>query len=345
MSRGSIDDVLGIVRKEEILAFCLDNKPFDVMGAVHQPIATHAGASILETFELFKRAPVEMVLVVDEYGSVQGIVTRTDLLEAIAGDLPDAENEEPEAKELDDGSLLLDGAMSIYEAQQRVELGKLPDGDFNTLAGLIVFLFGRIPAIGERIHWGGWSFEVSDYAAMADKQSASSRVGADSRIKCRNRSVHHPGDHRRVGEPRQLRVDQPLPPRVPDGEGAGQVLGGSPDVLVLRGRGDDEVDRLRGVKQRLDLERRRELGPDLRLQRFPWPLDRHCRLSTKKNDCFPLATDYVEGGFDQAVVVRHLVHFSRYLPRCKYRTFFCVLAKRHGTAYRVSAELPLGDSD
>ncbi|MGH9891300.1 MAG: TerC family protein [bacterium] len=93
MSRGSIDNILGIARKEDILDLCLRSDPFDVMRVVQQPVAVHEGTSILKTLDLFKRAPLKMALVVDEYGGLQGIVTLTDLLEAIAGDLPDEENE------------------------------------------------------------------------------------------------------------------------------------------------------------------------------------------------------------------------------------------------------------
>jgi CBS domain containing-hemolysin-like protein len=166
VSRGSIDDVVGIARKDDILELCLEDQPFDLMKVIHQPVAVHQGASILETLDHFKRAPIEMALVVDEYGGLQGIVTQTDFLEAIAGDLPDTENEEPEVKELEDGSLLVDGAMSIYDAQERLGLGTLPAGDFNTLAGFVLFLFGRIPAVGERIDSRGWSFEVSEMEGL-----------------------------------------------------------------------------------------------------------------------------------------------------------------------------------
>ena len=135
VSRGLVDDVVGIARKEDILALCLDDKEFNLIHAVQEPIAMHEGASILDTLDMFKRGPVDMALVVDEYGGLQGIVTQTDLLEAITGDLLDAEHPEPEVKELEDGSFLVDGTMSIYDAQQRFDLGTLPDGDFNTLAG------------------------------------------------------------------------------------------------------------------------------------------------------------------------------------------------------------------
>lgn len=179
VSRGSVDDVVGVARKEDILALCLDDKEFDLIHAVQEPIAVHEGASILDTLDMFKRAPVDMALVVDEYGGLQGIVTQTDLLEAITGDLPDAEHPEPEVKELENGSFLVDGTMSIYDAQQRFDLGTLPDGDFNTLAGFVVFLFDRIPAVGERVESHGWSFEVADMDGWRINKVLARRVGAD----------------------------------------------------------------------------------------------------------------------------------------------------------------------
>ena len=179
VSRGSVDAVVGIARKEDILALCLDDKEFDLIHAVQEPIAMHEGASILDTLDMFKRAPVDMALVVDEHGGLQGIVTHTDLLEAITGDLPDAQHPDPEVKELEDGSFRVDGAMSIYDAQQRFDLGTLPDGDFNTLAGFVVFLFDRIPAVGERVESHGWSFEVSDMEGLRINSLLARRVDTD----------------------------------------------------------------------------------------------------------------------------------------------------------------------
>ncbi len=166
VSRGDIDDVLGFARKEDIFELLLQDKTFDLIQIIRQPLALRDGVSILQTLDLFKQTPVEMALVVDEYGGLQGIVTQTDILEAIAGDLPRKENQEPEVSELADGSLLLDGAMTIYDAKARLQLESLPPGDFHTLAGLLLFLFARIPAVDERVDWGGWSFHVSDVEGL-----------------------------------------------------------------------------------------------------------------------------------------------------------------------------------
>lgn len=162
VTRESIDDVAGIVRKEDILELCLSDKPFDLTSVLRQPLAVHENTSILNALNLFKGKPVDMTLVVDEYGGLQGIITQTDFLEAIAGDLPEAEHEEPEIKKLGDGLFQVDGAISIYDAREQLGFGPLPAGDFNTMAGFTLFLFARIPSVGERIDWQDWNFEVCD---------------------------------------------------------------------------------------------------------------------------------------------------------------------------------------
>jgi predicted tellurium resistance membrane protein TerC/CBS domain-containing protein len=89
VSQGSLDRVVGIVRKQDLLDLCLDNKPPDVQTVTESPLMVRDAASILDTIELFKRAPVHAAVVVDDRGGLRGIVTQTDLLQAIAGEGPD----------------------------------------------------------------------------------------------------------------------------------------------------------------------------------------------------------------------------------------------------------------
>ena len=87
---GSLDRMIGVVRKEDVLAQCVDGGPIDVRRSARQCLTVRETTSVLETLNLFKREPAEMAFVVDAKGVFKGIVTREDLLEAIAGDLPDA---------------------------------------------------------------------------------------------------------------------------------------------------------------------------------------------------------------------------------------------------------------
>jgi putative hemolysin len=82
------------------------------MSVIRQPIALHEGMPIFKVLEQFKKAPVRLATILDEYGVLQGIGTQTDLLEAIAGELPEVEGEEPGIIERADGSLLIDGMLS-----------------------------------------------------------------------------------------------------------------------------------------------------------------------------------------------------------------------------------------
>jgi putative hemolysin len=103
---------------------------------------------------------------VDEFGSVQGMLTLIDVLEAIVGDLPDQlRRAQPEAKRRDDGSWLIDATMATGEIKELLALKVLPGedkADFQTLGGFIITHFGRIPAAGDSFDWDGWRFEVMD---------------------------------------------------------------------------------------------------------------------------------------------------------------------------------------
>jgi putative hemolysin len=121
----------------------------------------------MELLEHFKAAGAELVFVVDEYGAVQGLVTVRDVLEAIAGEFrpPAGEEEEAWAVQRDDGSWLFDGLIPALELKDRLALRALPDeelGRYNTLAGMIMLLLGRVPEVADHVEWQGWRFEVVD---------------------------------------------------------------------------------------------------------------------------------------------------------------------------------------
>jgi putative hemolysin len=124
--------------------------------------------------------------VVDEYGVVQGLMTPHDLLEAITGELQPEAHIEAWATPRDDGSWLLDGLMPVSELKARLDIKELPEEDrgrYNTLAGLLMAVTGRLPSTGERIDCGEWCFEVVDLdgkridkvLAVASAESAKSQ--------------------------------------------------------------------------------------------------------------------------------------------------------------------------
>ena len=105
------------------------------------------------------------MFVVDEYGAVQGVITVRDVLEAITGEFAPPSATTPWAVRRDDGSWLMDGLIPVPELKDRLELRDLPEEDrgrYNTLAGMIMLLLGRLPKITDRVDWQGWRFEVVD---------------------------------------------------------------------------------------------------------------------------------------------------------------------------------------
>jgi CBS domain containing-hemolysin-like protein len=159
VGRGTIEEVIGVVRKEDILASCLAGESLMLDKLLRTPLVIPRPASVLAALDLLRGTTEEMMIVVDEYGDFQGVVTRTDVLEAIAGEMPDR-GETPDVKELSDGALSIDGAMAIGELRRRLGLRELPKGEYSTAAGFMLALLGHIPAQGERADWGGWRFEV-----------------------------------------------------------------------------------------------------------------------------------------------------------------------------------------
>jgi putative hemolysin len=163
IGRGNIDEPIGMVLKKDLLDQLLDGRPLDPLGIIREPLILHEATPVFRVLERFKSAPVRLATIVDEYGSLEGIVTQTDLLEAFAGELPDLETEEPDVIEREDGSLLIDGMMSAHDAFERLRLQERPqDGGYHTIAGFALHILGHLPDVGESFEFDGWRFEIVD---------------------------------------------------------------------------------------------------------------------------------------------------------------------------------------
>jgi putative hemolysin len=159
---GSIDNVVGVVQAKDILDRILDGKDLSIAAALRQPMVVPDTISALDALERLKSDALGLALVMDEYGSFEGVVTAADVLEAIIGDLAEPGYGTPsQAADQIGGEMMMDGMTPVDELKARLLLPDLPaEGSYHTLAGLILALLRRVPHAGDRIVFGGWLFEV-----------------------------------------------------------------------------------------------------------------------------------------------------------------------------------------
>ncbi len=166
VAEGSLDNVLGVVHAKDLLAHLLGEQVVDLEATLQQPLYVPESMRALKVLELFKQSGTHIALVIDEYGGIQGLVTPSDILEAIVGDLPEAGDPvDPLAVQRDDGSWLLDGMLPVDEFKDLFDLGELPGEDqgiYQTLAGFVIMQLGRIPAAADYFVWEGLKIEVVD---------------------------------------------------------------------------------------------------------------------------------------------------------------------------------------
>ena len=163
--RGGLDDVIGVIAAHSLLKPMAEARLSSLAEHMKAPVFVPETLSGMELLEHFKTSGAELVFVVDEYGAVQGVITVRDVLEAITGEFGDPGNEDAWAVQRDDGSWLVDGLIPVPELKDRLALKDLPEEDrgrYNTLAGMIMLLLGRLPGITDTVEWNGWRFEVVD---------------------------------------------------------------------------------------------------------------------------------------------------------------------------------------
>jgi putative hemolysin len=160
---GNVDEPLGVVRKKDLLGALLRGEKLDIAGSLLQPLYVPESVSVLTLLNMFKTQTAHIALVVDEFGAVEGLVTPTDVLEAIAGDLgASASDDVREIFPRDDGSFLVDGSTSLDDLEQALGVKVDEDADYHTAAGLVLNALGRIPSTGERVRIGRWTVEIVD---------------------------------------------------------------------------------------------------------------------------------------------------------------------------------------
>jgi len=163
--RGSLDDVQGVLRLSSLLQPLSRGEKPVLTDHMVPPVFVPETLSGMELLEQFRASHTDLVFVVDEYGAVQGVITERDLLEAITGEFGAPSDDDAWAVQRQDGSWLMDGLIPVPELKDRLEIKEMPEEDrgrYNTLAGMIMLLLGRLPRTTDAVEWEGWRFEVVD---------------------------------------------------------------------------------------------------------------------------------------------------------------------------------------
>lgn len=181
--RNGLDDVVGVIQAQDLLVPLSRGEMPDLGALMQAPVFVPETLSGMELLDHFRATSAELVFVVDEYGAVQGVITVRDVLEAITGEFSTPSAEDAWAVRRADGSWLMDGLIPVPELKDRLEIRDLPEEDrgrYNTLAGMIMLLLGRLPATADVVEWSGWRFEVVDLdGKRVDKVLVSALAPAD----------------------------------------------------------------------------------------------------------------------------------------------------------------------
>ncbi len=156
----TLETILGIVKSRDLLVESLSGKEIDLKSLLKPAHFIPETMFASRALELFKEKNTELLLVVDEFGGLQGLLTINDILEEIVGAM---EFEEPQATQRQDGSWLLDGMLEVDEFKELFDFKALPHEDeYETLSGFVMTSLGRVPQAAENFEWNGYRFEVMD---------------------------------------------------------------------------------------------------------------------------------------------------------------------------------------
>lgn len=181
----SLDNVLGYVRSRELIDVLLGKRDLDLRAMIRDPLVVPPSTKALSLLAQFKKARPHIAIVVDEYGDLLGMITPTDILETIAGDLAGEGHEAaPNVVKREDGSYLVDGQIGMDELEDKVGMGGLVVGErFATLARFLLEQLGHIPRTGQTLVVNGWRFEIVDMdGTRIDKVLVSQLAGQTRRL-------------------------------------------------------------------------------------------------------------------------------------------------------------------
>ncbi len=165
--RGGLEHILGLLRTADLLKSALACESLDIEHFLHPPLYLWEAVTTSQVIENFRKANLQCAMIVDEYGELQGLVTLTDVLESIVGELPSTGDPDDNTFiEREDGSWLVDGSVPIERLKMRLKIEESFPGEeknaYLTVGGLVIHLLGRIPTEADHFEEKGYRFEVVD---------------------------------------------------------------------------------------------------------------------------------------------------------------------------------------
>lgn len=164
VAKGNLDQLLGVADMRQIFAATRAGGAVDLAGHLRKPLYVLESTPAIKALQLFQESRESLAFVIDEHGGVEGILTLTDLMQAVVGDLTTAEGDlRPCATPQEDGTWLVDGTLSMRDLRDALCVRELPFEvrGFTTVAGLVLAQLNRIPDVGEHFTLGNWRFEVA----------------------------------------------------------------------------------------------------------------------------------------------------------------------------------------
>jgi putative hemolysin len=166
LCKETLDKVLGVIYVEDYLRHAAKSKNGDIKKLMDKPLFIPENMRALKALEMFRHATHRMAFVVDEFGNVQGLITFTDVLEALVGPIDNTEKDtETDIVKRKDGSFLIDGMVSTDILKEVLQVDKLPREQlevYQTLGGFIISYLDRIPKTGDVFRWNGFRMEIMD---------------------------------------------------------------------------------------------------------------------------------------------------------------------------------------
>jgi CBS domain containing-hemolysin-like protein len=161
VAHGELDNIAGVVLTHKVMNEYIETGVLNFEKHLRDPVIVHENAQVLMVMEQLRQAPLQLAIVLNEYGSIEGIATPIDVLEAIAGEFPDEDELETAAESLEDGSLMLEGSTDIRHVSLLLGKNLVDDSEqYSTLSGYLLFHLGRLPENGSSIEADGFIFEV-----------------------------------------------------------------------------------------------------------------------------------------------------------------------------------------